>query len=74
MTALSVTVYPDKYLYRYLFKYNMARFDLTIDDKLDQQFRDTIYKKYGMKKGNLRIALEEAIRLWIDSEKESRKK
>jgi hypothetical protein len=52
----------------------MARFDLTIDDKLDQQFRDMIYKKYGMKKGNLRIALEEAIRLWIDNEKEGRKK
>jgi len=36
-----------------------------IDDKLDSQFRDAIYKRMGMKRGNLRIALEQAIKLWL---------
>jgi hypothetical protein len=43
--------------------FNMARLDLSIDDKLDTQFRDMVYKTMGMKRGNLRIALEEAIKI-----------
>jgi len=43
----------------------LARLDLSIDDKLDAQFRDMVYKKMGMKRGNLRIAIEEAIRIWL---------
>jgi hypothetical protein len=51
----------------------MARIDLTIDDKLDSQFRDAVYKRMGMKRGNLRIALEEAIRIWLREEGERKK-
>ena len=51
-----------------------SRLDLTIDPELDRQFRDMVYKKFGMKKGNLRTALEEAIRLWLSNEKGGRKK
>ena len=47
-----------------------SRLDLTIDSELDRQFRDMVYKKFGMKKGNLRIALEEAIRLWLSDERD----
>ncbi|MGB6530233.1 MAG: hypothetical protein WBF33_19190 [Candidatus Nitrosopolaris sp.] len=50
---------------------NMARIDLSIDDKLDTQFRDMVYKTMGMKRGNLRIALEEAIKIWLSSKKGS---
>ena len=50
---------------------NMARLDLNIDDKLDAQFRDMVYKKMGMKRGNLRIAIEEAIKIWLSSKKGS---
>jgi len=54
---------------------NPSRFDLSIDPELNKQFRDMVYKKFGMKKGNLRIALEEAIRLWLNNERDkSRKK
>ena len=52
---------------------NMARLDLSIDDKLDTQFRDMVYKTMGMKRGNLRIALEEAIKIWLSSKKGSRR-
>jgi len=51
-----------------------SRLDLTIDTELDKQFRDMVYKKFGMKKGNLRTALEEAIRLWLSRENRGRKK
>ena len=53
--------------------FNMARLDLSIDDKLDTQFRDMVYKTMGMKRGNLRIALEEAIKIWLSSKKGSRR-
>lgn len=50
---------------------HMARLDLNIDDKLDAQFRDMVYKKMGMKRGNLRIPIEEAIKIWLSSKKGS---
>jgi len=44
----------------------MARIILTIEDELDKQFRNEVNTRMGMKKGNIKIAIEEAIRLWID--------
>lgn len=43
----------------------MARINLVIDDELDEQFRNEVAKRLGMKKGNLKIAIEQAFRLWI---------
>ena len=37
-----------------------------IDDKLDTRFREEIARRLGLKKGNIKIAIEEAINLWID--------
>jgi len=45
----------------------MARINLVIDDDLDEQFRSEVAKRLGMKKGNIKIAIEEAIRIWIDA-------
>jgi len=44
----------------------MARINLVIDDKLDEQFRSEVAKRLGMRKGNLKIAIEQAFRLWVD--------
>jgi len=44
---------------------DMGKMNLDIDEKVDKKFRDTIYKKKGMKKGNLTDAVEEAMLLWI---------
>ena len=44
----------------------MARINLVIDDALDEQFRTAVAKRLGMKKGNLKIAIEESIKMWID--------
>jgi len=50
----------------------MARVNLTISDELEEKFREMVFKKYGMKKGNITKAVQEAIRLWIETEKERR--
>lgn len=44
----------------------MASINLSIDDELDKQFRDEVNKRMGMKKGNIKKAIEEAMREWID--------
>jgi hypothetical protein len=44
----------------------MAHINLVIDDDLDKRFRDEVNKRLGMKKGNIKIAIEEAMEMWID--------
>lgn len=44
---------------------NMARMNFVIDDQLDREFRSEVARRLGMKKGNIQIAVEEAIRDWI---------
>jgi len=47
----------------------MGKLTLTLNDELEKKFRDEIYKRLGMKKGNMQTAIEEAIELWIKSKK-----
>ena len=44
----------------------MAQISIVINDELDTKFRKTVATKLGLKKGNIKIAVEEAIQLWID--------
>ncbi len=44
----------------------MAYINLSIDDELDKQFRDEVNRRLGMKKGNIKIAIEEAMRMWVE--------
>jgi len=50
----------------------MGRIDVILDDDLEEKLREEVYKKYGMKRGNLTIAIREALETWV--EKESKKK
>lgn len=43
----------------------MGKLTLTLNDELEKRFRDEIYKRLGMKKGNMQSAIEEAIEQWI---------
>jgi hypothetical protein len=43
----------------------VAKINQIIDDQLDDEFRNGVLKKYGMRRGNLKKALEEALVDWI---------
>jgi hypothetical protein len=47
----------------------MGKLTLTLDDELEKRFRDEVYKRLGMKKGNIQSCIEEAIELWIRTKK-----
>jgi len=62
------------YVENYIRGYNILRFDsimgklnIKIKDKIDSKFRKEVFKRKGMKKGNLTQAVEEAMLLWIGS-------
>ncbi|HKZ41131.1 MAG TPA: hypothetical protein VJ044_09225 [Candidatus Hodarchaeales archaeon] len=43
----------------------MAKMNIVLDDKLEEQFRKTVFQRKGMKKGNISKAIQEAIVNWI---------
>ena len=43
----------------------MARINIVISDDIDQKFRKTVADRLGLKKGNIKIAVEEALTDWI---------
>ena len=47
----------------------MGKVTLVLDDKLEERFRDAIYKSKGMRRGNIQAAIEEAVELWIEKQK-----
>jgi len=44
----------------------MGRMDIILPDDLEAQFRKAVFKRFGMRKGNLTKAVQEAIRQWIE--------
>jgi len=61
------------YLYEGIYLYLMSLINARIDDKLLKDFRHVVYVKYGLKKGDLTRALEEAIRDYVQKNSESAK-
>jgi hypothetical protein len=49
----------------YLIGKSMGKINLIIKEEIDKKFREEVFKRKGMKKGNLTEALEEAIMMWI---------
>jgi len=43
----------------------MGKIIIILSDPLEKQFREEVFKRYGMKRGNLTKAIEEAIKEWI---------
>jgi len=50
----------------------MARMNIVVSDRLEKKFRETVFRKYGMKKGNIAKAAEEAMDEWIKLQKKKR--
>jgi hypothetical protein len=42
-----------------------VRLNLTISESLEREFREIVFKRYGLHKGDIQKAVEEALRLWI---------
>ena len=47
----------------------MGIINVRIEDDLEQNFRLELVRRFGGKKGALRKAVEEAIRLWLEKGK-----
>ena len=50
----------------------MGAIKVILSDELEVKFREEIFKSKGMKKGNISIAIEEAIGIWIESQQKKR--
>jgi len=50
----------------------MGAIKVILSDELEQKFRDEVFKSKGMKKGNITIAIEEAINMWIEDQQQKR--
>jgi len=47
-------------------KMGKIRMTIDISDELDEQFRKAVFNRFGMKRGNIAMAIEEAIKDWIN--------
>jgi len=50
----------------------MGKINVIVDDKIEKKFRDTVFKRKGMKKGNLTDSVEEAMLLWVSNDSEAK--
>jgi Arc/MetJ-type ribon-helix-helix transcriptional regulator len=48
----------------------MGRIDVILEDDFEKKFREMVFKRYGMKRGNMTEAIREALQLWMIQEKE----
>lgn len=44
----------------------MGRIDIILSDDLEKRFREEVFKRLGMKRGNITLAIQEAIEQWIE--------
>ena len=45
----------------------MGRIVVELDEELEKAFRNEVAKRLGMKKGNMKAAIEKAIKMWIEA-------
>lgn len=50
----------------------MGRINVVISDDVERELREEVFKGMGMKKGNISIAVEEAIKMWIENRSKKR--
>jgi hypothetical protein len=45
----------------------MGRINVKVEEDVDRRFRREVFRRKGMKKGNLTDALEEAMIMWVNA-------
>ena len=55
-------------------KQGTKRLDVYLTEEDERRFREKVFERMGMKKGNLSSAAAEAIIFWINSDEETIKK
>ena len=50
----------------------MGRIDVILPDDLEEKFRGEVANQLGMRRGNLTLAIKEAIQLWMEAQHEGR--
>jgi hypothetical protein len=48
--------------------------NIVVEDDIEEQFRRTVANTKGFRKGNISIALQEAIELWIKEQRRRKSK
>ena len=43
----------------------MGKIIIALEDDLEKRFREEVFRRHGMKKGNLSNAISNAIELWL---------
>ena len=51
----------------------MGRITITLNDDLDKKLRETVADTIGFKKGNLQVAIEDALEKWIQQKIQEKK-
>ena len=44
----------------------MGRIVVELDEEMEKTFRAEVARRLGLKKGNLKIAIEDAIKAWVE--------
>ena len=57
-----------------MYKDIMGKMNIVLDDNTEERFRKAVADNKGRKKGNISIALEEAIELWMNKQKKREEK
>jgi len=51
----------------------MGKMNIVLKNDTEEKFRKAVFEEKGMKKGNISLALEEAIELWIEDAAKKKK-
>jgi len=45
----------------------MGKMNISVNKDVDERFRKEVFRRKGLKKGNLKEAVEEAMLLWVNA-------